>query len=48
MTSTLVEAVVGLAEIAWLMAIAALVFVTLPVWFVPYTLYKLWKRKVLK
>ena len=43
MMGTVAEAVTGLAEIAWLMVIAALVFVTLPLWFLPYTLFKLWK-----
>jgi len=47
MMGTFTEAVTGLAEIAWLMAIAGLVFVTLPLWFLPYTLFKLWKRKAL-
>jgi hypothetical protein len=43
MNSTFFEAVSGLMEIAWLLLIAALVFVTFPVWFVPYTVYKVWR-----
>jgi hypothetical protein len=43
MISTLFKVVSELMEITWLLLIAALVLVTFPVWFIPYTAYKFWK-----
>ena len=37
------DTIEGLAEIVWLMFIAACLLITAPVWLVPYTLFKIWK-----
>jgi hypothetical protein len=37
------EAFFGLMEIAWLMFICLVVFLTLPIWIIPFTAFKCWK-----
>ncbi len=44
MNSSFFEAVSGLAEIMWLMAIALFLIITAPVWLLPYTAFKVWKN----
>lgn len=43
MTDTIVETVLWFMEYAWLMVLCSLVLLTLPVWFIPYTTFKVWK-----
>jgi hypothetical protein len=38
------EAVAGLANIVWLMVITLCLFVTAPVWLLPYTVFKVWQN----
>ena len=43
MTSRFTQDLFGLMEIIWLYVIAVLLIITIPVWVVPYTVYKCWK-----
>ena len=43
MTDTFIETVLWFMEYAWLMVIASLVLLTLPIWFIPYAVFKIWK-----
>jgi hypothetical protein len=43
MTDTFIETVLWFMEYAWLMVIASLVLLTLPIWLTPYTVFKVWK-----
>ena len=43
MTDTFIETVLRFMEYAWLMVIAGLVLLTLPIWLIPYTAFKVWK-----
>lgn len=44
MTSEFTEVLFGLMEIVWMMAVAVILFITIPVWILPYTLYKIWRN----
>lgn len=44
MNSEVMEAVSGLAEIMWLMFIALCLLISAPVWLLPYTIFKVWKK----
>ena len=43
MMGTFTEAVFGFMEIAWLMVIAGFVFLTIPIWLIPFAVFKVWK-----
>ena len=43
MRDTFTETVLWFMEYAWLMVIASLVLLTLPIWFIPYAVFKVWK-----
>jgi hypothetical protein len=43
MTDTFIETVLWFMEYAWLMVIASLVLLTLPIWFIPYLMFKIWQ-----
>lgn len=43
MNANFFEALFGLMEMAWLMVMAVIVLLTLPVWLLPYTAFKVWK-----
>jgi hypothetical protein len=43
MTDTFIETVLWFMEYAWLMVIASLVLLTLPIWFMPYAVFKILK-----
>ena len=43
MNDTFTETVLWFMEYAWLMVIVSLVLLTLPIWFIPYTVFKVWK-----
>ena len=43
MISNITEALLGLMDIVWLMVIAVLLMLTIPIWVIPYTAYKLWR-----
>ena len=42
MTDTFIETVLWFMEYAGLMVIASLVLLTLPIWLIPYTVFKVW------
>lgn len=44
MSSEFMEAVFGLAEIMWLIVIAFCLLISAPVWLIPYTVLKVWKK----
>ena len=44
MTSTFTEDFFGLMEIVWLFVLVCFLLVTIPVWLLPYTIYKIWKQ----
>ena len=43
MNANFSEAFFGLMEVAWLGVMAGIVLLTLPVWLLPYTAFKVWK-----
>ena len=42
MKDTFTETVLWFMEYAWLMVIASLVLLTLPIWLIPYAVFKVW------
>ena len=44
MISFFTDSVLGLMEIVWLMAITVVLIVTIPIWFIPYTVFALHKK----
>jgi hypothetical protein len=42
MRDTFTETVFWFMEYAWLMVIVSAVLLTLPLWFIPYTVFKAW------
>jgi hypothetical protein len=42
MRDTFTETVLWFMEYAWLMVVVSLVLLTLPLWFIPYTVFKAW------
>jgi hypothetical protein len=43
MNNTFTETVLWFMENAWLMVIVSLVLLALPIWFIPYIVFKVWK-----
>jgi hypothetical protein len=43
MSDTFTETILWFMEYVWLMVIVSLVLLTLPIWFIPYTVFKVWK-----
>ena len=43
MSNGLTETVLWFMEFVWLMVMAGLVLLTLPIWFIPYTVFKVWE-----
>jgi hypothetical protein len=44
MTSTFTEDLLGMLEIVWLLVLAVFLILTIPVWVLPYTAYRIWKQ----
>lgn len=43
MIESFMEDILGLMSIVWLMAITGMLIITMPIWFIPYTTYRLYK-----
>ena len=43
MNDTFTKTVLWFMEYAWLMVIASLVLLTLPIWLIPYAVFKIWQ-----
>lgn len=43
MSDTFTETVLWFMEYVWLVVIVSLVLLTMPIWFIPYTVFRVWK-----
>jgi hypothetical protein len=44
MSGTFTETILWFMEYVWLMVIVSVVLLTLPIWFIPYTVFKVWQN----